>query len=133
MLKRAHIFVSGLVQGVCYRWFTEEKANKLGLTGWVKNLWDGRVEVVVEGEEGEIVLSRLETGDVFGEMALFTGEPRSASVRAKGSARVLTVDKKGFLRRVHEDPSLAFHILQRMSERIQALDQEVVRLRSRQQ
>ncbi len=54
MLKRAHIFVSGLVQGVCYRWFTEEKANKLGLTGWVKNLWDGRVEVVVEGEEEKI-------------------------------------------------------------------------------
>ena len=92
----------------------------------------GCVEVVVEGREGEIVLSRLEIGDVFGEMALFTGEPRSASVRAQGSARVLTVDKRGFLRRIHEDPSLAFHILQRMSERIQALDEEVVRLRSRQ-
>jgi len=92
----------------------------------------GCVEVVVEGREGEVVLSRLEIGDVFGEMALFTGKPRSASVRAQGSARVLTVDKRGFLRRVHEDPSLAFHILQRMSERIQALDEEVVRLRSRQ-
>ena len=92
----------------------------------------GCVEVVVEGREGEIVLSRLEIGDVFGEMALFTGEPRSASVRAQGSARVLTVDKRGFLRRIHEDPSLAFRILQRMSERIQALDEEVVRLRSRQ-
>jgi len=54
MLKRAHIFVSGLVQGVCYRWFTEEHATRLGLTGWVKNLWDGRVEVVVEGEEEKI-------------------------------------------------------------------------------
>lgn len=93
----------------------------------------GCVEVVVEGGEGEIVLSRLEIGDVFGEMALFTGEPRSASVRAQGSARVLTVDKRGFLQRIHEDPSLAFRILQRMSERIQALDEEVVRLRSRQQ
>ena len=92
----------------------------------------GCVEVVVEGREGEVVLSRLETGDVFGEMALFTGEPRSASVRAQGSARVLTVDKRGFLRRIHEDPSLAFRILQRMSERIQALDEEVVRLRGRQ-
>ena len=92
----------------------------------------GCVEVVVEGQEGEVVLARIETGDVFGEMALFTGEPRSASVRAQGSARVLTVDKRGFLRRIHEDPSLAFHILQRMSERIQALDEEVVRLRSRQ-
>ena len=93
----------------------------------------GCVEVVVEGREGEVVLSRLEIGDVFGEMALFTGEPRSASVRAQGSARVLTVDKRGFLQRIHEDPSLAFRILQRMSERIQALDEEVVRLRSRQQ
>lgn len=46
---RAHIFVKGRVQGVGYRWFVEDEANARGLTGWVRNLWDGRVEVVVEG------------------------------------------------------------------------------------
>jgi acylphosphatase len=53
-MVRAHILVSGFVQGVCYRWFVEKKANSLGLTGYVKNLYDGRVEVVVEGERGLI-------------------------------------------------------------------------------
>lgn len=92
---------------------------------------DGCVEVIVDGEQGEILLSTLGSGDVFGEMALFTGEPRSATVRARGKARVLTIDKRGFMQRVHEDPSLAFRILQRMSERVQELDEEVVRLRNR--
>lgn len=48
---RAHVFISGRVQGVSFRWFTQHKALELGLTGWVRNLWDGRVEVVFEGEE----------------------------------------------------------------------------------
>jgi CRP-like cAMP-binding protein len=89
----------------------------------------GNVEVIVSGHEGEIVLSVLEPGEVFGEMALFTRKPRSATVRAKGEARVMTIDKRGFFKRAQEDPSLAFRILQKMSERIQQLDEEIVRLR----
>lgn len=46
---RAHIFVKGRVQGVGFRWFVEDEANARGLTGWVRNLWDGRVEAMVEG------------------------------------------------------------------------------------
>lgn len=52
--KRAHIFVSGLVQGVFFRSFTQKNAKKLGLSGWVRNTQDGRVEVVVEGEKERI-------------------------------------------------------------------------------
>jgi CRP-like cAMP-binding protein len=89
----------------------------------------GEVEVVLENPDGEIPLSVLKRGDVFGEMSLFTKQPRSATVRARGKARVLTVDKRGFLKRVHEDPSLAFRILQKMSERIRSLNQELIRLR----
>ena len=58
-------------------------------------------------------------------MAIFEREPRSATVRVKGQAGVLTLDKRAFLRRVHEDPSLAFRILQRMSSRIRTLNQEL--------
>ena len=47
---RAHIFVSGRVQGVFYREKTRKKAEKLGVTGWVKNLSDGRVESIFEGD-----------------------------------------------------------------------------------
>jgi len=52
--SRAHIFVSGLVQGVFYRAEARERAKKLGLFGWVRNLADGRVEVLVEGEKSKI-------------------------------------------------------------------------------
>ena len=46
---RAHVFVSGKVQGVGYRMSTEEVANELELSGWVRNFPDGRVEAVFEG------------------------------------------------------------------------------------
>jgi len=49
--KRLHAFISGRVQGVGFRAFTERKANLYGLSGWVRNLPDGRVEVVAEGDE----------------------------------------------------------------------------------
>lgn len=90
----------------------------------------GEVEVTIRSGDEEIVLSVLEAGDVFGEMSLFTKRERSATVRAKGKARVMTIDKRGFMKRVHQDPSLAFRILKKMSERVQRLDDEVSRLRS---
>jgi acylphosphatase len=51
---RAHIYVSGRVQGVFYRSNTRRRALELGLTGWVRNLPDGRVEIVVEGEREQV-------------------------------------------------------------------------------
>lgn len=49
--KRIRFFVSGLVQGVFFRKNTAKKASKLGLTGWVRNLSDGRVEALIEGDQ----------------------------------------------------------------------------------
>ncbi len=51
---RAHLLISGRVQGVFYRSFTEDTANILHLNGWVKNLSDGRVEAVFEGKREDI-------------------------------------------------------------------------------
>jgi acylphosphatase len=48
---RARVFIDGRVQGVFYRSFTRELASSLGLDGWVKNLRDGRVEALFEGEK----------------------------------------------------------------------------------
>ncbi|MFQ5952403.1 MAG: acylphosphatase [Candidatus Omnitrophota bacterium] len=48
---RKHVLIGGLVQGVFFRSYTVDRARSLGLTGWVKNRWDGRVEAVFEGEE----------------------------------------------------------------------------------
>ncbi len=52
--KRAHVFIKGLVQGVFFRSSTRNEAKRLGVTGWVKNLWDGRVEAVFEGDEEKV-------------------------------------------------------------------------------
>lgn len=50
MNKSINCFVSGRVQGVCFRMATNQQAKILGLTGWVRNLDDGRVEVLASGE-----------------------------------------------------------------------------------
>ena len=92
----------------------------------------GRVEAIQEKEGKEIQLAILETGDVFGEMALFNKAPRSATIRAIDEVRVLTIDKKTFLQRMHEDPSLVFRILQKMSNRIREMDDELVRMKAQQ-
>lgn len=50
-----HILVDGRVQGVGFRYFVQAQANQLGLTGWVRNLDDGRVEILAEGEKSEVL------------------------------------------------------------------------------
>lgn len=90
---------------------------------------EGRVAVIQERDGKEVPLAVLGKGDFFGEMALFDREMRSSTVRALGEVRVLTIDKKTFMRRVHEDPSLAFRIVQQMSQRIREMDGELGRIK----
>ena len=54
MKKNVHVIISGRVQGVWFRASTKQKAEELGLTGWVRNTKDGCVEAVFEGEDGLI-------------------------------------------------------------------------------
>ena len=54
MKSRAHLIINGRVQGVGFRWFVYDIAVSLGLSGWVKNLYDGKVEAVFEGERSTI-------------------------------------------------------------------------------
>lgn len=53
-MKRAHVWISGRVQGVWFRANTREQAERRNLAGWVRNLSDGRVEAVFEGPEPEV-------------------------------------------------------------------------------
>jgi hypothetical protein len=90
----------------------------------------GKVEVFSQSGGKETRLAELGDGDFFGEMALFERDVRSASVRPLGEARVLTVDRRMFMRKIHEDPSLAFLVLQRLSRRIRQLNEELTRLQA---
>jgi len=88
----------------------------------------GRVEVVAGAGGAEHRVAVLEGGEFFGEMALFDKEMRSATVRALGEARVLTVDKRTVLKRMSENPLLALNLLKTMSKRIRVLDERVTAL-----
>lgn len=52
--ERAHVYISGDVQGVFFRGSTRQKANELDLNGWVKNMPDGRVEALFEGASSAV-------------------------------------------------------------------------------
>lgn len=62
--RRIHAFINGRVQGVGYRYFAQGAAEKLGLSGEVKNLADRRVELVAEGPEADLkkLIKRLHDG-----------------------------------------------------------------------
>lgn len=77
-MRRVHVFISGKVQGVWFRSSTKRIAEQLGLNGWVKNLPDGRVEAVFEGDPEKIeraiewcrigpLNARVEKVDIFYE------------------------------------------------------------------
>jgi len=94
-------------------------------------LEEGRLEVLAHHEgRGEVRIGVLEQGAIFGEMAIVEREVRSATVRALGAARVLTIDRKNFLRRVHEDPSLALNVIKNMSQRVRRLTDQMGERRS---
>ena len=65
MNKRFHIYYSGSVQGVGFRFTAQRLASSLGLTGWAKNLPDGRVEVLCEGREPALKEFLKKTSGIF--------------------------------------------------------------------
>lgn len=92
---------------------------------------DGEVEIVREEAGRETVLRTAGRNEILGEMAIFDHQPRSATIRAKGKARILTLDKRNFLRRINEDPSLAFTLVEQMSKRVRQLSHDVAELQRR--
>ncbi len=52
--RRVHVFISGRVQGVCFRAYARDAAKRTGVYGWVRNMRDGRVETVFEGDEENV-------------------------------------------------------------------------------
>jgi len=91
----------------------------------------GEVEVIVDRDGTSTVVATLGQDEIIGEMALFDRELRSASVRAKGTVRALTVDRKNLFARISENPTLAFRLVRTLCLRIRSMDEELTRLRGK--
>ncbi|OGC77901.1 MAG: hypothetical protein A2Z27_03190 [candidate division Zixibacteria bacterium RBG_16_50_21] len=90
---------------------------------------DGLVEVIKEVNSQEVRLAQLGRDEFFGEMEIFESIGRSATILVVGFARVLSIDKKNLLSRIHEDPSLAYRMIQVMSSRVRDAGNELVQLK----
>ncbi|NTV28490.1 MAG: acylphosphatase [Candidatus Omnitrophica bacterium] len=90
MTEQYHIIFTGHVQGVGFRFTARDFARELGVTGWVKNLPDGSVEMLAEGEESDLVelLARLKS--------FFKGNIQGAKVRKTPRAASYTVFEIAF-------------------------------------
>jgi CRP/FNR family transcriptional regulator len=88
---------------------------------------EGKVAVVYVVGDREIVLAICGPGEIIGDWAIDSPHQYTPLVRADGTARVLTVQRRLLMQRVHEDPSLAFRILEVMSRRIQSLTDRLIK------
>ena len=86
----------------------------------------GKAKVIKERGDVETTLATLEEGDFFGEMSLFDNSPRSATVKALGDVKLLEINQKNFLKKISRDPSLAFRMLEKMSQRIRITDEKIL-------
>jgi CRP-like cAMP-binding protein len=83
---------------------------------------DGEIEIVLEDERGEQILTTLTRGDFFGEMAILENLPRSTSARARSSSRLLSIDRPVFDQILRTNPEFAVRMLRAMSSRLRDLE-----------
>ena len=91
---------------------------------------EGTVEIIRSKDGKEVLLAVRGEGEFFGEMALFSKELRSATVRSLGNSRILTIDKRNLLQNIQKDPTLAFKIIETLSERIREISEEMAEIKS---
>jgi CRP-like cAMP-binding protein len=101
------------------------------LDGRMFIIQSGKVRLTQKLDGRDVSLSELKAGDLFGEMAMVRRGVWPATAAAVGNVEVLSMDKKKFLRQVHADPSLAYPILRRMSQKIGELSAELTQLKAR--
>jgi CRP-like cAMP-binding protein len=89
----------------------------------------GEVEITKKTQSGEMGVATLGKGEIFGEMALFDNLPRSATVIASGSTRVLSIDKKKLFQTINRDPTLVLKLLDSMSKRIRTLTENLTQFK----
>ena len=86
---------------------------------------EGKVDVIHESPEGDVKVAELGDSDFFGEMGLFEDDVRSCTIRAAGEVRVLTIDKRNFFKSINRDSTLAYRLLEKMSNRLREANEKI--------
>jgi CRP-like cAMP-binding protein len=116
--------------GMVGRWFKDGQVicrqGELGDCLYI--LEQGQVELMRRDGSRELCLRVVEAGDIWGENGLLERDHvRTATARAIGDVCVLTIEKRMFLDRIHEDPSFGLKIMRKMSRRICELEGALMR------
>lgn len=88
----------------------------------------GKVRITKDGSSGEVHITTLQEGEIFGEISFFDGFARSATATSLGQSHILTVDKKMFYSNISRDPTIAFKVLEAMSARMRRFNAEYMKL-----
>lgn len=86
---------------------------------------EGKVEVIKEDGEKQIKVAELGETEFFGEMGLFEKDVRSCTVKALGDAKIMTIDKRNFYQSIHKDSTLAYRLLEKMSNRLRKVNKKI--------
>ncbi len=84
---------------------------------------DGEIDIILEGSDGERLLTTLERGDFFGEMAILENLPRATSARARAASRLLKIDRPVFDQIIRTNPEFAVRMLRALSSRLREADE----------
>lgn len=86
---------------------------------------EGKVEIIDESDNKETKITELGRAEFFGEMGLFEKDVRSCTVRALGDAQVMTIDRRNFYTTIQKDPSIAYRLLEKMSQRLRETNKKI--------
>jgi CRP-like cAMP-binding protein/tetratricopeptide (TPR) repeat protein len=87
---------------------------------WAFQVLEGSIELIKDGPDGTIVMSRLKAGELFGELGILDNTPRSTTARARGSVTVKAIPRDEFLRQVEADPDTALKVMTKLARRMRS-------------
>lgn len=94
-------------------------------------IMSGEIEILAKTDAGEVVVGTLSEHQLFGELAVLTNEPRTATLRAKGRLETLRITDEMFLKLVTENPEVALDVMRQLSEKLARTHRQVEALETK--